>query len=257
MDSLETMAAGLAHQIRNPLNYVKSALGSIQRDADKLVAVGREERATDSPEFDALGSRIERMFQTAETGVRRIAATVDLMVRYSREGYTRATQPYDVFAAIRDVVGLVLPAGEHGVTVSTELEGDGMLACVPEEFNQVLTNLVENAVDAVPADGSGNVWIRGKSDGSSLVLSVRDNGVGITVDELPKIFTAFYTTKEVGRGMGMGLTIARRVVTSLGGTIDVSSQVGSGTEVVVRVPRALREPRGREPAERMLLEAAP
>jgi signal transduction histidine kinase len=129
------------------------------------------------------------------------------------------------------------------------------VVCVPEEFNQVLTNLVENAVDAVPTDGTGVVEIRGRNDGPLLVLSIKDNGVGIAQDDLPKIFTAFYTTKEVGRGMGLGLTIVRRVVTALGGTIDVSSRVGAGTEVSVRIPRAMRETRAREPTEPRLLEA--
>ena len=252
MDSLETMAGGLAHQIRNPLNYVKSALGSIQRDSEKLLGSQRDgERA----EFDVVLARMDKMFQTAETGIRRIATTVDLMVRYSREGYTRTAQPYDVYAAIRDVVSLVLPAADVGVAVRTELEGHGSVVCVPEEFNQVLTNLVENAVDAVPTDGTGVVEIRGRNDGPLLVLSIKDNGVGIAQDDLPKIFTAFYTTKEVGRGMGLGLTIVRRVVTALGGTIDVSSRVGAGTEVSVRVPRAMRETRARKLTEPSLLEA--
>jgi two-component system, NtrC family, sensor kinase len=154
-------------------------------------------------------------------------------------------------------VTLVLPTAEHGVTVSTELEGDGHIGCVPEEFNQVLTNLIENAIDATPANGTGTVEIRGKSDDATLVLSVKDNGVGIAPDELPKIFTAFYTTKEVGRGMGMGLTIARRVVSALGGTISVASHVGSGTEVIVKVPRTVVEVRTRPAAEASLLEAAP
>jgi signal transduction histidine kinase len=255
MDSLETMAGGLAHQIRNPLNYVKNALGTIQRDSEKLLSIARAD--VDEGDFDALAGRMERMFHTAETGVRRIGATVDLMVRYSREGYTRATQPYDVFAAVRDVVTLVLPTAEYGVTVSTELQGDGHVACVPEEFNQVLTNLIENAIDAVPTDGTGTVEIRGRSEDGVLLLSVKDNGVGIAPEELPKIFTAFYTTKEVGRGMGMGLTIARRVVSALGGSIGVSSHVGSGTEVVVKVPQGVLEVRSRLPAEPSLLEAAP
>jgi signal transduction histidine kinase len=254
MDSLETMAGGLAHQIRNPLNYVKSALTSIQRDADKLLATTRP--GTPEVELDAVAARLEKMFQAAETGVRRIAATVDLMVRYSREGYTRATQPYDVFDAIRDVVSLVIPAAECHVTVSLDLEGDGHVACVPEEVNQVLTNVVENAVDALPTDGSGKIEINGRSAGAELVLSIKDNGVGIGADDLPKIFTAFYTTKDVGHGMGMGLTIARRVVASLGGAIQVSSRVGAGTEVVVRIPRSVRTARGRE-GEPSLLEASP
>jgi signal transduction histidine kinase len=257
MDSLETMAGGLAHQIRNPLNYVSNALRSIRRDSDKLVLMTQKESDARSPEIEAVTERIEKMFQTAETGVRRIATTVDLMVRYSREGYTRATQPYDAYAAIRDVVSLVIPTAECAVTVSSELVGDGVMACVPEEFNQVLTNIIENAADAVPADGTGTVRIRGYEEGAMLVLSVKDNGVGIGADELPKIFTAFYTTKEVGRGMGMGLTIVRRVVAALGGSIAVSSQIGTGTEITVRVPRVVREVRARELSDVTLLGATP
>jgi signal transduction histidine kinase len=253
MDSLETMAGGLAHQIRNPLNYVTSALSSIRRDADKLLLLA--ERSEEN--VDATASRMKTMFAAAETGVRRIASTVDLMVRYSREGYTRTTQPYDVFAAVRDVVGLVVATGDNRATVSIDVEGEGVVACVPEELNQVLTNLIENAMDAVPSDGSGAVAIRGYTDEKMLVLSIKDNGVGIGPNDLSKIFTAFYTTKEVGRGMGMGLTIVRRVIAVLGGTIQVSSHVGSGTEFLLRIPRLMRETRQRDGAERPVIEATP
>jgi signal transduction histidine kinase len=254
MDSLETMAGGLAHQIRNPLNYVKSALGSVQRDGDKLLAIAR---GGNSADFDVVAARMRRMFETAETGVRRIATTVDLMVRYSREGYTRAKQPYDVFAAVKDVLALVLPAVDPPIDVTTELEGEALISCVPEEMNQVLTNIIENAIDAAPVDRRGTLRIRGRSEGADLVLSFRDNGVGIEPGDVPKIFTAFYTTKEVGRGLGMGLTIARRVVAALGGSIGVTSQVGAGTEIVVRVPRVVREARSREASGVPLVEAAP
>ncbi len=255
MDSLETMAGGLAHQIRNPLNYVKNALASIQRDGDKLLlATARANGSTN--DFDALATRMKRMFETAENGVRRIASTVDLMVRYSREGYTRAKQPYDVFVAVRDVLALILPAVDRPIDVTTDLEGEGLVSCVPEEMNQVLTNVIENAIDAVPNDRRGTIHIRGTTQGHDLILSFKDNGVGIEPAAVPKIFNAFYTTKEVGRGMGMGLTIARRVVTALGGSISVSSQVGLGTEIVVRVPSAFRDARARE-ASPALIEAAP
>jgi signal transduction histidine kinase len=247
------MAGGLAHQIRNPLNYVKSALGTIRRDAEKVLSASKDPR--NMAELEAIAARLERMFETAETGVRRIASTVDLMVRYSRDGYTRAPQPYDAFAAIRDVVSLVLPSADGAVEVAMELEGDGNVRCVPEELNQALTNIVENAIDAVPPDRAGRIEIRGKNDGASLFLSIKDNGVGIGADDLPKIFTAFYTTKQVGKGMGMGLTIARRVVTALGGTIDVSSRVGAGTEFTVRVPIDRIESRAN--AQPAMVEASP
>jgi signal transduction histidine kinase len=236
IDSLQTIAGGLAHQIRNPLNYVKGGLASLERDTEKLIgfAGGRDDA---SSELWLMAERLRKLFRAAETGVRRIGGTVDLMVRYSREGYTRTPQPYDVYAAVKDVMAVLLPSAEVAVECSTEFEGEGVIECVPEEFNQVLTNLFENALHAVPDDGSGRIEVSGANRGKDLVLTIRDNGVGIAPDDQSRIFTPFYTTKEVGRGMGLGLTITRRVITALGGSIQVQSQSGAGAQFAVVVPR--------------------
>jgi two-component system NtrC family sensor kinase len=185
-----------------------------------------------------------RMFDTVQSGVKRIGNTVDLMVRYSREGYTRAIQPYDVYGAVRDVVGIVVPATGSDAKVEVSLDGSGVIECVPEEMNQTLTNLIQNALEAVEP-GRGVVSVKGHEDDGELVIVIRDNGVGIESSALNRIFTAFYSTKEVGRGLGMGLTIARRCVVALGGSINVRSAKGTGTEFTVRVPR--EQQRRREP----------
>src|SRR5204862_3511818 len=113
---------------------------------------------------------------TARSGVKRIGGTVELMMRYSREGYTRSLQPYDVYGAVRDVAALLKATVAYDVQVSLELDGEALISCVPEEVNQVLTNLLENALQAVPADGTGRVLVRGRNAGGMLVLSIRDNG---------------------------------------------------------------------------------
>ena len=242
MDSLETIAAGLAHEILNPLNYLKNALETVKVDSARLLDIVKRTEGSGavSTEADTLANRSKRMFEVADTGVRRIVSTVDLMVRYSREGYSRATQPYDAFAAIRDVIGVVRPTAPPGVKITTDLQGNGFIDCVPEEFNQVLTNLIQNAVEALPGDGSGSVAVRAWNDDSALVISVKDNGGGIAPENQSKIFNAFYTTKDVGRGMGLGLTITHRVVTALGGTITVKSRPGAGSEFLVRIPWSVR-----------------
>jgi signal transduction histidine kinase len=215
----------------------------VKGDSARLLDMVRKNDSVGSiakNDADQLAKRSQRMFEVAETGVRRIVSTVDLMLRYSRDGYTRANQPYDVFAAIRDVIGIVQPTAPPGVKITTELTGNGWIECVPEEFNQVLTNLIQNAVEALPENGIGTVTVLARNEEGALVLSVKDNGSGIAPENQGKIFNAFYTTKDVGRGTGLGLTIAHRVVTALGGSITVRSRVGVGSEFIVRVPWTLR-----------------
>ncbi len=227
MDSLEIVAGGLAHEINNPLNYLKNALARVRLDAQALL----DGTAEDLPR---MASRMRELFDIAEGGIRRIAGTVELMSSYSRAGYSRQMRPHDVFAAIREAVALVLPATGRAVRIDTELLGEGVVECVPDEFNQVLSNLVQNAIEACPEEG-GVVRVRGAGEGESLVIAVKDNGPGVRAEDMARIFTPFFTTKGPGRGMGLGLTIAWRVVQSLGGTIEV--RPGPGAEFVLRVPR--------------------
>ena len=160
------------------------------------------------------------------------------MGNYSKAGYARQLRPYDAFDAVRDVVGIVLPATGRKVQVDLDIEGDGRIECVPEEFNQVLTNLVQNAIEASPDDGTGRVVVKGRIENAQLVFTVRDNGHGIKAEDRARLFTPFFTTKGPGRGMGMGLTIAWRVVQTLGGTLDIDSAPGQGACFTLRVPRA-------------------
>ena len=229
MDSLEIVAGGLAHEINNPLNYLKNSLARVRMDAQSLL---RGE--VPASELARTEKRMRELFDIAEGGIKRIAATVELMSSYSKAGYTRELRPHDAYAALREVVALVVPATDRGVRVDLDLSGSGTVECVPEEFNQVISNLVQNAIEACPETG-GIVRVRGRVEGEMLEISVKDNGPGVRAEDLPRIFTPFFTTKGPGRGMGMGLTIAWRVVQSLGGTLEALP--GPGAEFILRVPR--------------------
>jgi signal transduction histidine kinase len=245
--SLESIAGGLAHEIRNPLNYIKNAVLSIHRDVEELASKlngGQPLSQAEKAQLEKGSVRMKRMFDTAESGVKRIGSTVDLMLRYSREGYTRALQPYDVYAAVRDVIEVVVPATGSDAKVETSFVGDGTIECVPEEINQLTTNLIQNGLEAV-SPGKGLVEIAGRVEGGELVLTFRDNGAGIKPEDQSRIFTPFFTTKDVGLGLGMGLTITRRCVVALGGSISVRSTPNTGTEFTVRLPRDQK--RGRSP----------
>jgi signal transduction histidine kinase len=241
MESLEMVAAGLAHEINNPLNYLKNALGRVRLDAEKvlaLCAVARTRPLEEAEEVQVarLDTRLHELLGVADSGVKRIGSTVELMSRYGRAGYKRELVPHDAWDAARTVVGIVLPATGRKVKVELDLDGEGTLECVPDEFNQVLSNLVQNAIEAVPEE-TGWVRVRGRVDGDHLIVSVKDNGPGMPQEVVQRLFTPFFTTKGPGQGVGLGLTITRRVVQSLGGTLQVSSLVGQGTEFVARLPR--------------------
>jgi signal transduction histidine kinase len=242
MDSLETIAGGLAHEILNPLNYLKNALLTVQKDSESLLeAVRRAPQAPpDSGVVEKLDSRMRKMLEVSQAGVQRIAGTVDLMVRYSREGYARSVRPYDAYAAVRDVAQVVRASVAREASLQLDLVGDGSVHCVPEELNQVLTNLIQNALEAVAPDASGSVVVRGRNEGADLVVAVRDNGHGIAERDRARIFEPFFTTKQAGHGMGLGLTICRRVVVAMGGTLSVKSEPGRGSEFTIRVPSAAK-----------------
>lgn len=236
MDSLETVAGGLAHEINNPLNYVKNACVRLRMDAKVLLEIARSEAPGSAERLPPIEQRMEKLFDTTLSGIERIASTVSLMGRYGREGYNRAARPHDLWAALHDVCNIVRPAIGRDVRVELNLEGDGTVECVPEEIQQVLSNLIQNAIEASP-ESSGRVDVVGAADERGVTIEVRDNGTGIAQEDRARIFRPFFTTKSPGRGTGMGLAIVWRVVQSHGGAVSVGGEAGSGATFTVWLPR--------------------
>ncbi len=242
MDSLETIAGGLAHEINNPLNYIQQSMGVVEAEVMKVrSAIARLEgggalTARERQQLDKGSERIDRMFQSSRAGVERIAKAVQLMRRYSREGYARVAQPIAIAEAVRDVAELVAKAVGAARPVEIEVRGAPEVEAVPEELHQVLTNLIQNALEAVAPQEDGQVTVTAELDGDEVVLQVRDNGPGMDAETRERVFSPFFSTKGPGRGMGMGLTITWRVIRALGGKITVDSEAGVGTMFTVRLP---------------------
>jgi PAS domain S-box-containing protein len=214
--SLGQMAAGVAHEIRNPLGGIKMALGLLASH-DGREALSRE------------------MLETARSGIREIEALVSTLLDYTRE--TRLDrQPYDLGAITRQVVrGFGPRAAGRGVTLSCETVPQVLVAPVDgQKMRQVITNLVENALDAADRRPGAAVEVRGEAHDGRIVLEVADTGVGMTPDQRERMFLPFFTTKPTGTGLG--LAIVKKIVDLHGGEIDVQSAPGRGTRVRVALP---------------------
>jgi len=232
MDSMEVMAARLAHEIHNPLNYIKNGAGLIGMLLQRLL---KQQEGTDDPKVKKDMATVKTLLEQVQVGTERISTTVEKMKEYAREGYEKGTRGYDVDRGIEAVLKVVRPVeGTSTRRVEFTPQGVGELQCVPQEFHEIVSNLVQNAIDATPEDGL--VRVEALRDGDDVVIRVMDNGQGMSAETIDKIFSPFFTTKEPGRGMGMGLTIVYRLIKKAGGRIDVQSEPGNGSTFIVRLP---------------------
>jgi signal transduction histidine kinase len=238
------MAAGLAHEIRNPLAAIKGAIQLLVPDP-----------AAPAPraDLDAEGSR--EFLGIILEEVNRLNTVVTQFLDYSRPMKT-ALAPgdlNDIVARTLRLVSAEVPAGvELAIDLAPELP---RVACDPEQLRQVFLNLALNALQAMPHGGRLTVETRAGRDELSLwrdgprrteVVEVRfrDTGPGIAEEDRDHLFVPFYTTKE--KGTGLGLAICQRIVKLHGGTIGIRSAPGEGAEFVIALPAAREERPERE-----------
>ena len=124
---------------------------------------------------------------------------------------------------------------KNKATIHKEFDDVQPIDCYGGQINQVLMNIIDNAIFAIKE--SGDIFIRTKDAGNDLIIEIEDNGIGIPKENLDKIFEPFYTTKGVGEGTGLGMSISYKIIESHGGKIIVDSEVGKGTKFTIILPR--------------------
>ncbi|WP_075005398.1 sensor histidine kinase [Stigmatella aurantiaca] len=222
LSSLGLLAAGVAHEINNPMSFVTSNVGSLLRDL-------KEEKAL--PEV--MREYVDDVLPATLDGIRRVNSIVADLRRFSGGGVDR-NMDYDFNAEVE--MGLRLAQVQLGhVQVEKELGEVGRVVGHPRQIVQVLVNLMVNAGQAT-APG-GRVRITTRREGEQVLVAVRDTGAGMSEETKRRLFEPFFTTKPPGEGVGLGLSVAYGIVRAHGGHIDVESELGKGTVFTLALPR--------------------
>jgi signal transduction histidine kinase len=243
--ALSTLSAGVAHEILNPLGFITSAtfqiretleeaLDAFAQDAEKHAAKG-DARQDTAADLGSLRADIKTFLDATDVGVERIRDVATNLRDFSEPFSVEDATPTDINRSVNDTLSLVRPSLPKGVTVRTHLAEHPTALCPISRINQILLNLLLNAVHAV--GDSGTIVITTSTEGEHARLVVRDDGPGIPPDVLARVFAPFFTTKSPGKGMGFGLALCERIAKDHGGEIRARSTVGHGAEFTLELPR--------------------
>ncbi|AMK12950.1 two-component system NtrC family sensor kinase [Pseudodesulfovibrio indicus] len=226
MASLGKLAAGVAHEVNNPLSIIRESAGWI-RDIINDGELGEGE-AVD--ELQEAVSDIDRHVERARAVTHRML------------GFARRMEPLhedvDLNMLANQTVSFLENETRHrNILVETRLDPElPLITTDSNQVQQVILNLLENAIDAIREDGS--ITLTTRTEGNMVALDVADSGEGISKENLSRVFDPFFTTKPTGEGTGLGLSIVYSTLSKLGGTIGVDSEPGGGTTFTVRLPLA-------------------
>ncbi|WP_346353962.1 ATP-binding protein [Azotosporobacter soli] len=264
MASIGQLAAGVAHEINNPMGYIISNLGMLQSYTEKLNAFlavqdefkaallqlpkehvqcqqCQERIAALTAELEQARTRLEIDYLLADTqdllketldGADRVKKIVQDLKSFARFDDVRKIS--NVNEGIESTVNIIWNELKYKAAVEKDLGVIPDINCNLGQLNQVFMNLLLNAVQAI--EGSGRIAIRSWQEGKFIFISVSDTGKGIEPEAINRIFEPFYTTKEIGEGTGLGLSVSYDIVKKHGGEISVASELGQGTTFTIKLP---------------------
>jgi len=264
LESIGQLAAGIAHEINTPTQYVSNNMRFLQEsftDISSLLEkyhrllkatragsvppelVADVEDAVEEADVEFLLREVPVAIGQSLEGIDRVDEIVKSMREFSHPLVKEKT-PIDINKAIENTITVTRNEWKYVAEVKTNFDPDlPLVPCLPGEFNQAILNILVNAVHAITdvvgdgSEGEGTITISTRRDGEWAEIRMRDTGTGIPEEIRSRIFDPFFTTKEVGKGTGQGLAIAHNeVVEKHGGTITFETEMGKGTTFIIRLP---------------------
>ncbi|MDT8448120.1 MAG: PAS domain S-box protein [bacterium] len=255
MESIGTLAGGIAHEINNPIGFVYSNVNSLQgyladflgllklyHDLEVFIEPSDEKTKALLREIEARKKKIDLDFLISDLpglvkdtldGAERVKGIVSNLREFSHTGSGQMTRS-DLNEGIKKTLRLLSNELKYKTDLHLDLGKLEPVLCYPQEINQVFLNLILNAIQAI--EDHGKLTIRSSQDGDWAVIKIKDTGCGIAEENLPRLFEPFYTTKGVGQGTGLGLSVSYNIVKKHKGKILVESKLGIGTQFTVRLP---------------------
>jgi PAS domain S-box-containing protein len=225
MVALGQLVAGVAHEVNNPLAYMKANTDFIQELLTKIKEDYKEKGFDLKPLTE-----LDELIKVNIDGINRISSITTALKRFAKPGLEDKGHA-DINQGIRDTLLLVVNKLKHRVSVHEDYVDLPLTLCNIEQLNQVFMNIIMNSSEAIE---QGNIWIKTWKRANNIFIEFKDDGKGISEEDLKVIFDPFFTTKE--NGTGLGLSLSYRIIQNHGGTINVESEVGVGTKITIKLP---------------------
>ncbi|MBL4594586.1 MAG: HAMP domain-containing histidine kinase, partial [Flavobacteriales bacterium] len=242
-------------EINNPINFVSSNIAPLRQDiADVNTIIEKYEELEGSdniPEklkeiealkkeldFDYLKTELSTIIDGIEDGAKRTTEIVSGLRNFARLDEDELKNA-NINEGIESTL-ILIKSKLNGINIKKSLENIPIIECNPGKINQMIMNLIDNAIYAIDKKNTENkdgfIEVITESKDSFIILKIKDNGVGIDDNIKDKLFDPFFTTKDVGEGTGLGLSIVRSIVDNHEGKIIVNSEINKGTEIIVEIP---------------------
>ncbi len=247
MASLGQLVSGIAHEIKNPLNFIYGNTDFLKKYVEQLreliaiYSAGEADARTKKAavdfkrrvNFDFVQEDLDTLIQNFEDGAKRIHAIIGELRAFSRMD-SETLRPVDIQEPIELALNLIRHEYRDRITIHRDYGAVPKVECHSGKISQVFMNLLANACQAIPEQG--DIWITSRRLNGQVEVEIRDNGRGIEPEHLNKVFEPFFTTKPVGHGTGLGLSISYGIIQQHRGEIQVSSAPGEGTSFRITLP---------------------